>query len=75
MFSSPTKPNARSASYQLISEAKAQLEIPVCAIGGIDGHNVAGVIVSGADMTALVSGLFAADDIMQTAAHIAGLFD
>lgn len=75
MFNSPTKPNARSASYQLISEAKAQLGIPVCAIGGIDGHNAAGVIVSGADMTALVSGLFAADDIMQTAAHIAGLFD
>ena len=75
MFSSSTKPNARSASYELIRTAKEQLDIPVCAIGGIDGHNVAGVIVSGADMTALINGLFAADDIMQTARHIAGLFD
>ncbi|UCB56353.1 MAG: thiamine phosphate synthase [Thiotrichales bacterium] len=75
MFSSATKPNARSASYELIRTAKTQLDIPICAIGGIDGHNVAGVIVSGADMTALIHGLFAADDIMQTAAHITGLFD
>jgi thiamine-phosphate pyrophosphorylase len=75
MFNSPTKPNARSASYDLIHQAKTQLSIPVCAIGGIDGHNAAGVIVSGADMVALISGLFAADDITQTAEHIAGLFD
>ncbi len=75
MFTSSTKPNARSASYGLISEAKARLDIPVCAIGGIDGHNAAGVIVSGADMTAVINGLFGADDILQTAEHIAGLFD
>ena len=75
MFNSPTKPQARSASYDLIHQAKARLDIPVCAIGGIDGHNAAGVIVSGADMVALISGLFAADDITQTARHIAGLFD
>lgn len=75
MFASPTKPHARSASYELINTAKARLDIPVCAIGGIDGHNVAGVIVSGADMVALISGLFAADDITQTAEHIAGLFE
>ncbi len=75
MFSSSTKPNARSASYELIRRAKSQLEIPVCAIGGIDGHNVAGVIVSGADMVAMINGLFAADDIEQTAKHVVGLFD
>lgn len=75
MFNSPTKPKARSANYDLIHQSKARLDIPVCAIGGIDGHNAAGVIVSGADMVALISGLFAADDIKQTAGHIAGLFD
>ena len=75
MFNSPTKPKAPSANYDLIQQAKARLDIPVCAIGGIDGHNVTGVIVSGADMVALISGLFAADDIKQTAEHIAGLFD
>ncbi len=75
MFTSPTKPNARSASCELISEAKSQLEIPVCAIGGIDKSNVARVIDSGADMTALISGLFSAGHICFTAEHISRLFD
>lgn len=75
MFKSPTKPNARSADCDLISEAKSQLEIPVCAIGGIDKSNVARVIDSGADMTALISGLFSAGNICFTAEHISRLFD
>ena len=75
MFNSSTKPNARTASYELIRRAKSQLKIPVCAIGGIDGHNAAGVIVSGADMIAMINGLFAADDIGRTAEHVAGLFE
>ena len=75
MFNSPTKPQARSASYDLIHQAKARLDIPVCAIGGIDGHNAAGVIVSGADMVALISGLFSEADIALTAKYISGLFD
>ena len=75
MFSSSTKPNARAASYELIRRAKSQLGIPVCAIGGIDGHNATGVVVSGADMIAMINGLFAADDIAQTAEHVAAMFD
>ena len=75
VFSSPTKPQARSASCALISEAKTRLDIPVCAIGGIDRKNAARVIDAGADMTALISGLFAEDDIQRTAWYIAGLFD
>ena len=75
VFSSPTKPLARSASCALISEAKARLDIPVCAIGGIDMGNAGRVIAAGADMTALISGLFAEDDIRRTARHITGLFD
>lgn len=74
VFSSPTKPDARSASCELIAEAKSQLDIPVCAIGGIDKSNVGQVIASGADMTALISGLFAQQDIRRTAEHISGLF-
>lgn len=75
VFVSPTKPSARSASCELIREAKSQLEIPVCAIGGIDKSNVAQVIDSGADMTALISSLFSAADIRLTAKHISKLFD
>lgn len=75
MFTSPTKPNARSASCTLISQAKSQLDIPVCAIGGIDKSNVERVIDSGADMTALISGLFSEADIFLTAKYISRLFD
>jgi thiamine-phosphate pyrophosphorylase len=74
IFSSPTKPAARSASCALVTEAKSRLDIPVCAIGGIDESNAAQVVDAGADMVALISGLFCVDDIQQTARHIAGLF-
>lgn len=75
VFSSPTKPNARTASCELINNAKSQLDIPVCAIGGIDKSNVSSVIDAGADMTALISGLFAESDIRHTAAYVSRLFD
>ena len=74
MFSSPTKPDAVTAGTDLITEAKKQLAIPVCAIGGIDSSNVEDVVKAGADMTALISGLFAAQDIQSTARHISELF-
>ena len=74
MFSSPTKPDAVTAGTELIIEAKQQLDIPVCAIGGIDSSNVEDVVNAGADMTALISGLFAAQDIQSTARHISQLF-
>ena len=74
MFKSVTKPDARLAGPELISEARTLLDVPVCAIGGIDKDNVASVIAAGADMTALVSGLFSTDDIVATAEYISGLF-
>jgi len=75
VFTSSTKPAARSASCALITEAKSRLDIPVCAIGGIDETNAAQVVDAGADMVALISGLFNTDDIDHTAEYIAGLFD
>jgi len=75
VFTSSTKPGARAANCELIKEAKSQLEIPVCAIGGIDKSNVAQVIDAGADMTALISGLFSEADIALTAKYLSGLFD
>ena len=74
MFSSPTKPEAVTAGTALIAEAKKQVNIPVCAIGGIDSSNVEEVIKAGADMTAIISGLFAAQDIQSTAKQISQLF-
>lgn len=63
MFSSPTKPDAVTAGPDTISQAKQQLNIPVCGIGGITEKNIQQLIQHDADMAAVISSLFAADDI------------
>jgi thiamine-phosphate pyrophosphorylase len=67
MFSSPTKPDAVTAGPDTISQAKKQLNVPVCAIGGITEKNIHQLIQHKADMAAVISSLFAADDIKQRA--------
>ena len=75
MFSSPTKPEASNASPQLIASAKKQLSTPVCAIGGITEKNIVQVIDQGADMAAVISSLFASDNIKNTATILCQHFD
>ncbi len=67
MFSSPTKPEASTASPELIATAKKQLQIPVCAIGGISEKNIKQIIEQGADMTAVISCLFSSSNIKTSA--------
>lgn len=73
-FPSVTKPEARAASLELLSAAKQQLHTPVCTIGGITAKNAATLVEHGADMTAVISDLFASDDIRRTASQISRLF-
>jgi len=75
MFSSPTKPDACNASPSLIAAAKTQLSIPVCAIGGITEKNISQVIDQGADMAAVISCLFASNNIKNTANMLSRNFD
>ena len=74
-FASRTKPQAVQASLDLIRRAKQQLALPVAAIGGITPHNGAQLVAAGADMLAVVQGVFAAADIGQAARAYAALFD
>lgn len=67
MFSSPTKPDAVTAGPDIISQAKKQLSIPVCAIGGITEENIYQLVQHRADMAAVISCLFAAEDIKRRA--------
>ncbi len=67
MFSSPTKPDAVTTTPKIISQAKQQLSIPVCAIGGITGDNIGQLIQHNTDMAAVISSLFATGDIKNTA--------
>jgi len=59
VFASPTKPQAPRASLDLLARARAELGVPVCAIGGITLANAAEVIAAGADLLAVVSEVFA----------------
>lgn len=74
VFTSPTKPHARRAPLALISEARRRLTIPICAIGGIEADNAAQVVAAGADMVAVISGVFAQADPEATTRRIEALF-
>ncbi len=75
MFSSSTKPEASDANMTLISQAKQKLSIPVCAIGGITEKNIQQLIQHDVDMTAVINGLFSADDIREMAISLSRHFD
>jgi len=66
IFSSPTKQNAKVAGPEILSTARQQITLPVCAIGGITQDNIELVLQHGADMVAVISHVFAADDIRQS---------
>ncbi|GMQ83909.1 MAG: thiamine phosphate synthase [Gammaproteobacteria bacterium] len=74
-FASQTKPEAVQADADLIRQAKQELSLPVAAIGGITPGNAGQLIDAGADMLAVVHGIFAAADIQRAAADYAILFE
>lgn len=60
-FPSPTKPNARRAAPELLQQA-ATLGLPRVAIGGITPDNARSLVRAGADLLAVISGVFDAPD-------------
>jgi len=73
VFPSPTKPQARRAAFDLLAAAK-RLRKPVVAIGGITPDNVRPLLDAGADFVAVISGVFAVDDVEAAARRYAELF-
>lgn len=73
-FVSPTKPNARRATLELLRQA-AELGLPRVAIGGITPENAASVVAAGADLIAVISGVFDAPDPVAAARACRALFD
>lgn len=60
-FASPTKPSAPHANLDLFRQA-ACLRVPQVAIGGITPDNARAVVAAGADLIAVISGVFDAPD-------------
>ncbi|MGH8540639.1 MAG: thiamine phosphate synthase [Stenotrophobium sp.] len=73
-FPSRTKPDAPPATLELLAQARPQLRIPICAIGGVTPDNAAPLIATGADMIAAVEGVFGAEDIEAAARAYVRLF-
>ncbi len=73
-FPSLTKPGAPAAPITVLRQARAQLSIPIVAIGGINAENGASLIEAGADMLAVINSLFAPSDVSQSALELSRLF-
>lgn len=63
MFSTSTKLDAHVLGYQTLKDICTAVRIPVTAIGGINEENMMRLSGSGVDGVALVSAIFAAEDI------------
>lgn len=63
VFPTSTKSDAREVSRQTLKDICAAVDIPVTAIGGINKGNMAELSGTGVDGVALVSAIFAAEDI------------
>lgn len=66
-FASPTKPAAVRATPALLRDFRRESDLPVVAIGGISPENGAALVAAGVDMLAVISAVFAADDITAAA--------
>ena len=67
VFGNSTKKDAKPMDHALLQEICESVKIPVVAIGGIDGGNI--LLLKGRKMTgvAVLSGLFAREDIKKAA--------
>lgn len=75
VYPSPTKPHAQHAPLSLFARCRAELAVPVCAIGGITVDNARPVLLAGADLLAVISDLFEAPDIAGRASAYQQLFE
>jgi thiamine-phosphate pyrophosphorylase len=73
-FPSTTKPNARHATPDLLRDS-ARLGLPRVAIGGITPDNARELVDAGADLLAVIGGVFDAPDPVAAARTIRALFD
>ena len=74
VFPTSTKPAAVHCPHAVLSAARAELALPLVAIGGITPDNASSVIEAGADFVAAIGGVFEQPSILESAARYARLF-
>lgn len=55
IYATDTKPEAGNIGLETLKQAKVQLNVPICAIGGLTVENSDVVITAGADLCAVIS--------------------
>ncbi|MFV5353371.1 thiamine phosphate synthase [Acinetobacter baumannii] len=55
VYATATKPEAGNVGIEVIKQAAAQCDLPICAIGGLTVENSKPVIEAGADLCAVIS--------------------
>ncbi len=74
-FDSPTKPLAGRADIGLLAAGKARTGLPVCAIGGLTARNAGELVRAGADLLAVITALYEADDPYRATLEFMHLFE
>lgn len=64
-FTSTTKPGAPAIELDVLSQARARFNLPIAVIGGITLDNAAPLVEHGADLLAVVHGLFGAENTQE----------
>jgi thiamine-phosphate pyrophosphorylase len=64
-FNSTTKPGAPAIELDVLSQARARFNLPIAVIGGITLDNAAPLVEHGADLLAVVHGLFGAENTQE----------
>jgi len=74
-YYSQTKPDAKRAKINLISQAKSELKLPIVAIGGITPENGKVLVDAGADFLAVIIGLYSPTDTTNVTKAYLNLFN
>jgi thiamine-phosphate pyrophosphorylase len=73
-FPSKTKPGAPCARLETLGLAKERLRVPIVAIGGITAENGGILLEAGADLLAVIDGVFGGNDPEGAALEFQALF-
>ena len=73
-YTSPTKPSANIVPLEILKDARIKLNIPVCAIGGINTQNITDVMEYHPDMVSIVNDIWSAQDITSQSSLYANQF-
>lgn len=74
-YTSPTKPKANIVNLNILTQAREELSVPVCAIGGLSRENITEVMEHKPDMISLVSDIWTSEDIIGQSEFYAKLYE